>query len=84
MKSIIILDKIHEIDTHIKLRRTGNMKEFAQQMRVSEQQLSDYFTIIKALGGNICFNEKRNSFDYDTHKLSKRKINRIKKQATTV
>jgi len=64
MSTFKILNRLRQIDQLIKLKATGNPKEFAKKIGVSKRMIFHYLNDLKDLGAEIYFDKGRSSYCY--------------------
>ena len=62
--AIKYIDRLKRINRLIHLNATGNPKEFASKLDISERQLYRYLNDLKEIGLNIIFDYNKNSYIY--------------------
>lgn len=58
-------DRIRQMDQLIRLKSTGNPKQFAYKLGVSERTLYDYLNIMKREGAQIEYSNSSESYYYE-------------------
>ena len=66
MIAIKYINRLKRIDQLIRLEATGNPKELATKLNISERQLYRYINDLKETGVKIIFNHNINSYTYLT------------------
>lgn len=64
MKTLKQLERLRRIHEYIKLANTGNPKELAKRLNISERQLFNYIEYLKELDAPINFNRKLHTYYY--------------------
>lgn len=64
MAAIKFINKILRINTLVKLRATGNPRELACKLGISERSVYEYIHDMKELGAPIAFSYSHNSYIY--------------------
>jgi len=64
MIAIKYINRLKRIDQLIRLEATGNPKELASRLEISERQLYRYINDLKETGAKITFNHNINSYTY--------------------
>ena len=59
------ITKVQTMDWHIKRKATGNPKEFARRLGISERSLYEYLNLMKELGAPINYCYIRQSYYYE-------------------
>jgi len=59
-----VINKLEYLDYLIKRKATGNPKELAHKLNISERGVYNYIGLLKELGASIKFCRKRNSYHY--------------------
>lgn len=67
MKILETLSMLERIDQLIRLKSTGNPKEFARRLGISRSMLYEYLGILRCLGGPIQYNRSMNTYIYEYH-----------------
>jgi hypothetical protein len=57
-------DRFQNIDRLIRIKGTGNPRQFAQKLNISKSTLYGYLSIMKQLGAPIAFCNLRQSYFY--------------------
>lgn len=60
------VDQLKRLDTLIRLKNTGNPKQLATKLGVSESTLFALLQQAKEMGADICYNPHRNTYEYIT------------------
>lgn len=66
MPAMKFINKILRINTLVKLKATGNPRELASKLGISERSLYEYIHDMKELGAPIAFSYSHNSYIYYT------------------
>lgn len=64
MPAIQYTNRFKKINQLINQKTTGNPKELAIKLKISERQVFRYIDNLQALGGKIVFNKFINSYEY--------------------
>jgi predicted DNA-binding transcriptional regulator YafY len=64
MSAIRYINKILRINTLVKLRATGNPRELADKLGISERSVYEYISNMKELGAPIAYSYSHNSYIY--------------------
>jgi hypothetical protein len=60
-----IINRIIYLDSLVRTKSTGSVKQLAKKMNLSERAVYQYINILKDLGGPIKFCKKRSSYYYE-------------------
>ncbi len=60
------LNRVSYIDNLIRTKATGNVKQLAKKLNLSQRAVYDYLSVMKELGCPIKYCRKRNSYYYET------------------
>ncbi len=59
------IGRIHHLDALIRTKATGNPKQLAKKMSLSERAVLQYIRMLKEMGCPVKFCRKRNSYYYE-------------------
>jgi hypothetical protein len=65
MKTLDQFNLLLRMDQFIRLKATGNPKEFAARLRLSQSMMYNYLDVLKSLGGPIRYCKKSGSYEYE-------------------
>ncbi len=65
MKAFDILSRLQRMDQLIRLKATGNPKEFAARLGISESLLYYNLDLLKSMGGPIRYCKEKGRYEYE-------------------
>ena len=65
MKAIDILQRLEQMDQLIRLKATGNPREFASRLGISQSMMYNNLDLLRALGGPVLYNKVAASYEYE-------------------
>ncbi len=65
MKAIDILNRLKRMDELIRRKATGNPREFAARLGISESLLYLNIELLKSMGGPIQYCKEKDSYEYE-------------------
>ena len=65
MKAIDILQRLEQMDQLIRLKATGNPREFASRLGISQSMMYNNLDLLRSLGGPVLYNKVAASYEYE-------------------
>jgi predicted DNA-binding transcriptional regulator YafY len=65
METTTLLNRLKSLDYFIKSRTTGNARELAEKLEITERSVYNYLNLMKSMGAPIAFSIYRQSYIYE-------------------
>jgi predicted DNA-binding transcriptional regulator YafY len=65
METTTLLNRLKSLDYFIKSQTTGNARELAEKLEITERSVYNYLNLMKSMGAPIVFSSYRQSYIYE-------------------
>jgi predicted DNA-binding transcriptional regulator YafY len=65
METTTLLNRLKSLDYFIKSQTTGNARELAEKLEITERSVYNYLNLMKSMGAPIVFSSYRQSYVYE-------------------
>ena len=65
METTTLINRLRSIDCLIQMQNTGNARELAERLEITERSVYNYLNLMKSMGAPIVFSSYRQSYVYE-------------------
>jgi predicted DNA-binding transcriptional regulator YafY len=67
METTTLINRLKSLDYFIKSQTTGNARELAEKLEITERSVYNYLNLMKSMGAPIVFSSYRQSYVYENN-----------------